>query len=73
MYEVLYQPLETFDGAIGTLAVNVSSTEMMLVLRKLEESVSYIIVVRAYTSTGAGPYSEVMTALTQANSELCRM
>ena len=55
MYEVLYVPLETFDGAVGPLSVNV--TEQMTTLTDLQEYVNYTISVRAYTSVGAGPYS----------------
>ena len=64
MYEVLYQPLETFSGAIGPLTVNVSGTEMSVVLMDLEEFVYYNISVRAYTSVGEGPYSIAVTTQT---------
>ena len=64
MYEVLYQPLETFGGAIQTLTRNLSGTEMSVVLTDLEEFVYYNISVRAYTSVGEGPYSSDMTAQT---------
>ena len=57
MYEVLYQPLETFGGAIGTLTRNVSAPDMSVVLMDLQEFVEYNISVRAYTSVGEGPYS----------------
>ena len=58
MYEVLYEPLETFGGAIQTQTRNVSGTEMSVVLTNLEEFVNYSISVRAYTSVGEGPYSD---------------
>ena len=64
MYEVLYQPLETFGGAIQTLTRNLSGTEMSVVLTDLEEFVYYNISVRAYTSVGEGPYSSDMTSQT---------
>ncbi len=57
MYEVLYQPLETFDGAISSHSLITSSVVMMVVLQDLEEYVSYTISVRAYTNVGAGNYS----------------
>ncbi len=62
MYEVLYQPLETFDGAIMTQTMNV--TEQSANLINLQEFVNYTISVRAYTSEGAGPYSSEITVLT---------
>ena len=64
MYEVLYQPQETFNGAIRDLTVNVSAPEMSVVLMDLEEYVNYTISVRAYTSVGEGPYSEGIVELT---------
>ena len=70
MYEVLYVPLETFGGAIGPLTVNVSGTEMSVVLMDLEEYVNYSVSVRAYTSTGEGPYSDVLTGLTPEDRKL---
>ena len=64
MYEVLYEPLETFGGAIRPLTVTVSGAEMSVVLTNLQEFVSYTVSVRAYTSVGEGPYSQGMTAST---------
>ena len=62
MYEVLYQPLESFGGDIGALTTNVS--ELATNLTNIEEFVNYTVSVRAYTSVGAGPYSEGMTVST---------
>ena len=67
MYQVLYQPLETFGGAIGPLTVNV--TELTADLTNLEEYVNYNISVRAYTSAGEGPYSDGVVELTNEDSE----
>ena len=64
MYEVMYQPLETFNGKISTQTMNVSGTEMSVFLIKLQEFVNYTISVRAYTCVGAGPYSDEVTVLT---------
>ena len=58
MYEVLYQPLETFNGAITTQTMIVMSPDTSLTLMSLEEYVIYNISVRAYTSVGPGVYSE---------------
>ena len=69
MYEVLYQPLETFGGAIQTLSRNLSGTEMSVVLTDLEEFVYYNISVRAYTSVGEGPYSDDVTVRTNENGK----
>ena len=67
MYQVLYQPLETFGGAIGPLTVNV--TELTADLTDLEEYVNYTISVRAYTSAGEGPYSDGVVELTFEDSK----
>ena len=64
MYEVVYQPLETFNGIISTQTMNVSGTEMSVILIELQEFVNYTISVRAYTSVGAGPYSNEVTVTT---------
>ena len=64
MYEVLYQPLETFGGAIGPLTRNVSGTEMSVILTDLQEFVNYNISVRAYTSVAEGPYSQEVSVST---------
>ena len=69
MYEVLYQPQETFNGAIGDLTVNVSAPEMSVVLMNLQEYVNYTISVRAYSSVGEGPYSDSIIELTNEDSE----
>ena len=69
MYEVLYQPQETFDGSIEDLTVNVSAPEMSVVLMNLQEYVNYTISVRAYTSVGEGPYSDGIIQLTNEDSE----
>ena len=67
MYEVQYEPLETFGGTIQTQTVNL--TEISATLNGLEEFVSYSISVRAYTSVGEGPYSVGVTAMTLEDSE----
>ena len=69
MYEVMYQPLETFNGNISTQTMVVSRTEMSVFLIELQEFVNYNISVRAYTSVGAGPYSDEMTVLTLQDSK----
>ena len=56
-YEVMNQPLETFNGKIGTQRVNLTASEMSVTLMELQEFVNYTISVRAYTSVGAGPFS----------------
>ena len=56
MYQVQYEPLETFGDQIFTETVNITNTSMLLTA--LEEYVEYNITVRAYTSVGPGPYSD---------------
>ena len=70
MYEVLYQPQETFNGAIGDLTVNVTAPNMSVVLINVEDYVNYTISVRAYTSVGEGPYSEGIIKLTNEDGSM---
>jgi hypothetical protein len=70
MYQVLYEPLETFGGAIGPLDVNV--TELTSDLTDLEEYVNYTISVRAYTSVGAGPPSDGIVEMTDEDSKFLK-
>ena len=67
VYEVQYDPLETFDGRISTETTNTSL--MCTVLAGLEEYVEYNISVRAYTSAGPGPYSNPVTERTHTDSK----
>ena len=66
-YEVRYEPLETFGGEIQTQTSNISASMMSTTLSDLEEFVNYTISVRAYTSVGAGPYSESRTIMTPSD------
>ena len=61
-YMVMYIPQEDFGESIGTNTTTVSELSVLLV--GLLEYVNYTISVRAYTSKGAGPYSEPVTVLT---------
>ena len=55
IYEVMYAPMQTFDGQIMTRTTNTSA--LSLNLTELQEYVVYSISVRAYTIIGPGPYS----------------
>ena len=68
-YEVMYEPLETFGGNITTQRMNVTALEMSVTLTELQEFVFYNISVRAYTSVGAGPFSEEMTERTNEDGK----
>ena len=57
MYEVLYEPLETFNGTIMSNTTTVDGMTLTAMLTDLEEFVDYNISVRAYTIVGDGPYS----------------
>ena len=61
-YEVLYNPMETFDGELIPQTLN--TTDIFTYLSELEQDVDYNISVRAYTSIGPGPYSEEISATT---------
>ena len=56
----LYEPWSIFNDqmTIRVMTVNVTATELSTLLVDLQESVSYCIAVRAYTSVGPGPYSD---------------
>lgn len=55
MYEIYYEPQESFGEAMMSMAMN--TTEMSIVLSGLNEFVSYRISVRAYSNIGPGPFS----------------
>ncbi len=66
LYEVRYDPLETFGGQITTGYENTTSgSELMITLEDLQEYVEYNISVRAYTSVGAGPFSDGIVRRTE--------
>lgn len=67
LYEVLYEPLETYGGQLTSLTYN--STTTSLFLSELEEFTEYNISVRAYTRVGPGPYSEGSLATTLQDSK----
>lgn len=68
IYEILYEPQETFGGVIMSMQTNVSGTSLLL--SGLEEFVVYSVSVRAYTRLGPGPYSETIFGQTLNNCEL---
>ena len=71
MYEVQYEPLETFDGQISTDTVNITNISILsTVLTGLEEFVQYNISVRAYTIIGPGPYSTGVVERTDTDGKL---
>ena len=69
MYEVQYDPLDTF-GQLSIETVITSGPVLTLNLTGLEEFVEYNISVRAYTSTGPGPYSDPVTVRTLEDGRL---
>ena len=70
MYEVMYEPLEVFAGAIGTGVLNVTSHSSSVVLTDLEEYVFYNISVRAYTQVGQGNFSSPITERTNEDGKV---
>ena len=59
-YEVLYNPLDSFEGGIANGSV--TTVNSSLLLEGLEEYVTYSIIVRAHNSAGAGPFGEALLA-----------
>ena len=66
-YEVMYEPLMTFDELT---AAKVNTTNVSTVLTGLEENLEYNVSVRAYTSVGSGPYSVGIVGRTFEDGEL---
>ena len=62
-YEVLFEPLETFGQL--TISETRNTTNISIVLDNLHPFVEYSVSVRAYTSEGSGPYSDVIMETTQ--------
>ena len=63
-HEVEYNQT-TFNGATMSATTTVNSSTFTVDLTGLEEYVEYSIRVRAYTSVGAGPYSDVVMETTR--------
>ena len=68
IYEVLYEPLETFNGNITEQTVN--STDLFINLMDLEEFINYSISVRGYTNVGSGNYSVPVLVMTLEDGKL---
>ena len=60
-YQVIYEPLETFDGAIGLRSMDVVAEQERVTLEGLDAFVNYSISVRAATNSGPGPLSANIT------------
>ncbi len=69
-FEILYIPLNTFEGVLVQAIVNIPASRRSAILRGLEEYVQYNITVQACTSVGPGPYS---SAITERTLEDCRI
>ena len=67
-YEVEYNQ-STFSGVTMYNTTTVDSSTFMVDLTGLEEYVEYSIRVRAYTSVGAGPYSDVVNVITSEDGK----
>jgi len=68
-YEVLYEPQQTFEGAVENNTIEVVGN-LSVVLTRLEEFVSYNISIRAYDHAGRNLYkSEVVIAETNEDGE----
>ncbi len=67
-YDIMYQPLENYDGEIGTGSVSTTAVRMVT-LSGLEEDTEYNVSIRAHTVVGEGPFSEAFTGRTSEGSE----
>jgi len=70
MYEIFYNPQENFEGAIELNSTTVSGSETTGTINDLEESVTYLISVRAYTPSGPGPISDGISVATLEDGEI---
>lgn len=68
MYQVLYLPLETYNGTIGAMMLSVQVTSVLL--PGLQEFTNYSISIRAHTSVGAGPYSRAVVEMTSVDGKV---
>ncbi len=69
-YDIRYEPLETYDGNIGTRSITVHEDEgREVALLDLEEDTQYNVSIRAYTVVGEGPFSEQVTGRTSEGGE----
>lgn len=66
-FQVVYQPQKPFLAP--QMVMNVSASEMAVLLTGLEEFVNYTVSVGAYTSGGEGPQSGGTTILTLEDSK----
>ena len=69
-YEVLYEPLETFEILMSN---SVNTTDLSLVLVELHPFVIYSIAIRAYTSIGNGPYSDSLLERTHEDRKQIKL
>ncbi len=70
MYEVMYTPLQAFNGSIGPMIANVSAAQQSVTLSSLEEFVNYSIAVRAINREGSSSFSDVVTVQTFESGKL---
>ena len=68
-YEVLFEPLEIFDGQLVPWQMNTS--DLYILLGDLEEFIVYNISVRAFSEVGPGPYSDPIMIQTLQDGKLC--
>ena len=71
-FEILYIPLNTFEGVLVQGMINTSASNRSVEINSLEEYVQYNVSVRAYTSIGPGPFSSPVTARTLENGNNIR-
>ena len=71
MYEVLYQPQETFGGAISPLVEMVVAPTLSVTLTLLQEYVVYSISIRAFTQAGPSGYTTALQARTPLDGNDC--
>ena len=66
-YQILYYPLETFNGTIGTQMMTIYLSPV--IITSLEEFVAYNISIRALNKLGVGPFSPNFTVSTLEDGE----
>ena len=71
MYEIQFVPLETFEGQISANTTTIS--QLNTTLTGLQEYVEYNISVRAYTSVGPGPYSDLVVNRTLEDGKVLNL
>jgi hypothetical protein len=70
LYEVLFEPADSPNDTFDRLeSLTTNATELFVTLTGLRPFVNYAVSVRAYTSVGPGPFSEIILKRTEEDGK----